>query len=73
MTEFDQQNCYCTVKQIASDSTFCFTEGMLRYYLLHAHQNGLKKAVRKIGRKVLLRRDLFVSWLEEQAIARMKK
>lgn len=55
---------YCTVKQIAQDKSFCFTEGMLRYYLLHANKNGLKKSIRKIGRKVLIRRDSFIEWLE---------
>lgn len=55
---------YCTVQQIVDDPLFCFTESMLRYYILHAHKNGLKKAIRKIGRKVLIRRDLFIKWLE---------
>lgn len=63
MTTLDQK-AYCTVKQIAADGSFCFSEGMLRYYLLHANKNGLKKAIRKIGRKVLIRRDYFVEWLE---------
>ena len=30
---------------------------MLRYYILHAHQNGLTPALRRIGRKILIRRD----------------
>lgn len=51
---------YCTVQQIVNDRSFCFTESMLRYYILHAHKNGLKKAIRKIGRKILLRRDLVI-------------
>lgn len=67
MIEIDQQTTYCTVKQIAEDNSFCFTEGMLRYYLLHAQKNGLKTAIRKIGRKVLIRRDLFVAWIEAQS------
>jgi len=58
---------YCTVKQIASDQTFCFTVPMLRYYILHAHKNGLKPAIRRIGKKVLIRKDLFIAWLEKQA------
>lgn len=58
---------YCTVRQIADDKSFCFTQGMLRYYLLKAHKNGLKKAIRKVGRKVLIRRDLFIQWIEAQA------
>ncbi len=58
---------YCTVKQIASDPTFCFTVPMLRYYILHAHKNGLASALRRVGKKVLIRRDLFITWLEKQA------
>lgn len=58
---------YCTIKQIASDSSFCFTAAMLRYYVLHAHKNGLANALRRIGRKVLIRRDLFIEWIEKQS------
>jgi hypothetical protein len=63
----EENYCYCTVKQIASDPAFCFSVPMLRYYILHAHRNGLAKAIRRIGKKVLLRRDLFIHWLEKQA------
>jgi hypothetical protein len=58
---------YCTVKQIVEDRLFCFTESMLRYYILHAHKNGLTKALRRIGRKVLIRKDLLIIWIEKQA------
>ncbi|NGX29181.1 MAG: hypothetical protein K940chlam4_00008 [Candidatus Anoxychlamydiales bacterium] len=58
---------YCTVKQIAEDPSFCFTVPMLRYYILHAHKNGLKSAIRKIGnKKLIIRRDLFINWIEKQ-------
>lgn len=63
----EQKHAYCTVKQIADDPTFCFSIPMLRYYILHAHSNGLSPALRRIGKKVLIRRDLFVSWIEKQA------
>jgi len=65
MTEEISQK-YCTVKQIASDPAFCFSIPMLRYYILHAHRNGLSIALRRVGKKVLIRRDLFVVWLEKQ-------
>ena len=58
---------YTTVKELAKDSQMCFTAPMLRYYILHAHKNGLAPAIRKIGRKVLIRKDLFVAWIEKQA------
>lgn len=68
----DDQHTYCTVKQLADDKSLCFTQSMLRYYLLHSHNNGLRKAIRKVGRKVLIRRDLFIDWIESQSIARSK-
>jgi hypothetical protein len=66
MTDITQNQSYCTIKQIANDPTFCFSVPMLRYYILHAHKNGLAPALRRIGRKILIRRDLFVEWLEKQ-------
>ena len=71
MAENDNDHIYCTVKQIANDPSFCFTVPMLRYYVLHAHKNGLAKALRKIGRKILIRRDLFIEWLEKQSNKRV--
>lgn len=58
---------YITVKQAAADKSLCFTEAMLRYYLLHAHKNGLSKAIRRIGKKLVLRRDLLIQWIEDHA------
>lgn len=46
---------------------FCFSVPMLRYYILHAHKNGLAPALRRIGRKILIRRDLFIEWIEKQS------
>lgn len=57
---------YVTVREVASDPAFCFTVPMMRYYILNAHRNGLKAAIRRIGKKVLIRRDLFIQWIEEQ-------
>lgn len=69
MTESDKGHTYCTVKQLAADPSFCFTESMLRYYLFHANFNGLAPALRRIGaRKILIRRDLFIAWLEGQKL-----
>ena len=64
MADASKDKEYCTLKQIADDPTFCFTVPMLRYYVLHAHKNGLARAIRRLGRKVLIRRDLFIQWLE---------
>jgi hypothetical protein len=64
MSEASKDEKYCTIKQIANDPVFCFTVPMLRYYVLHAHSNGLASAIRRLGRKVLIRRDLFIRWIE---------
>lgn len=55
---------YLTTKQIADSDCYPFTEGQIRHYLLIRHRNGLDKAVRKIGKRLYLRRDLFESWIE---------
>lgn len=63
----EDKQVYCTVNQIASDPSFCFTVPMLRYYILHSHRNGLSTTIRKIGKKVVLRKDLFIKWIENQS------
>lgn len=63
---------YCSVQQIADDPSFCFTTPMLRFYILNAHKNGLDKALRRIGRNILIRRDLLIDWIEEQGQRRAR-
>lgn len=57
---------YRTLRQIAEDEDFPFTVPMLRYYVLNAEHNGLAPVLRKLGKKVLFRRDLLVEWLESE-------
>ena len=45
-----------------------FSKGQLSYYLSHRHKNGLQSAVRKIGKRLYLRRDLLEKWIESQAV-----
>lgn len=61
---------YLTPKQIVSSSQFPFTIGQMRHFLLHRHRNGLEAAVRKIGKRLVLRIDLFEAWIEGQATKR---
>ncbi|MCX6988820.1 MAG: hypothetical protein NTZ52_04885 [Chlamydiae bacterium] len=56
-----------TKKQLSHDPALCFTEAMLSYYLLHHRRNDLDRAVRKIGRKLVIRKDLFLEWIENQS------
>jgi hypothetical protein len=57
---------YRTIRQISESGRYPFTIGQLRYYLMFRHKNGLKKAVRKIGKRIYLREDLFEEWIESQ-------
>jgi hypothetical protein len=54
-------------KHIAEDSNYPFTQGQLSHFLLNRHKNSLQKAVRKIGKCLYLRKDLFDAWIEAQA------
>ena len=57
---------YLSPKQVADDDRYPFTLGQVRHYLLMRHKNGLEKAVRKIGKRCYLRRDLLDAWIESQ-------
>jgi hypothetical protein len=58
---------YLTVQQFTAKHT-AFNTGGLRSLIFNEHQNGLAKsgAIVRIGRKVLVREDLFFSWVELQ-------
>lgn len=57
---------YLNIKQIAGSDRYPFTLGQMRHYLIFRHRNGLHKAVRKIGKRLYLRMDLWEQWIEEQ-------
>ena len=54
-----------TVSQFA-EAHPAFTPGGLRWLLFHREANGLRKAVVRCGRRVLIDVDLFFEWLDEQ-------
>ena len=58
---------YLTVGQFVNQHP-AFNIGGLRSLIFQEHQNGLAKsgAIVRIGRKVLIREDLFFSWVESQ-------
>ncbi|MFI5342772.1 MAG: hypothetical protein ACHQUC_00970 [Chlamydiales bacterium] len=62
----ENQN-YWTPQQIVKSEQYPFTIGQIRHYLMMRHKNGLDKAVRKIGKRLYLRRDLFDQWIESKA------
>ncbi len=57
---------HSTAQQIAENSCYPFTMGQIRHFLLNRHKNGLKQAVRRIGKRLYIRQDLFELWIEEQ-------
>jgi hypothetical protein len=62
MTNFE----YLSIQQIADCKQYPFTLGQMRHYLIMRHRNGLEMAVRKIGKRLFLRKDLFEIWIESQ-------
>jgi hypothetical protein len=58
---------YLTIEQIVQNEKYPFTIGQLRGHLINRNENGLFVAVRKIGKRVYVREDLFESWIESQA------
>lgn len=58
---------YLRVSDIVKSEKYPFSNSQIRYFLMYRHQNGLSKAVRKIGRTVFLRSDLFDEWMESSS------
>jgi hypothetical protein len=57
---------YVSPKQLVQSGNYPFSMGQIRHLLLFRHRNGLQNAVRKVGKRILLRKDLFDAWLENQ-------
>lgn len=57
---------YMSIHQIADSEKYPFSMGQIRNFLLNRDTNGLDKAIRKIGRRLYIRTDLFEEWIEKQ-------
>jgi len=57
---------YWSPRQIVDSGKYPFTMGQIRHLLLYRHRNQLQNAVRKIGKRLVLRMDLFDQWIESQ-------
>lgn len=57
---------YWSPRQIVDSGKFPFTMGQVRHLLLYRHRNGLQDAVRKVGKRLMFRVDLFEQWIERQ-------
>ncbi|MCP4656882.1 MAG: DNA-binding protein [bacterium] len=53
-----------TVKQVSRERP-AFTEASLRWLIFNAEQNGLNRALVRIGRRLLIDLERFDQWLEE--------
>lgn len=58
---------YLSVAQVVESPEYPFSIGQVRHMLSLRHKNGLESAVRKIGRRLYLRRDLLNFWIESQS------
>jgi hypothetical protein len=55
---------YLLPQGIADEPRYPITINQVRHFLLMRHKNGLEKAVRKIGKRLYIRKDLFEQWIE---------
>lgn len=55
---------YQSIEQILNNEKYPFTKGQIRAFLINRDVNGLNKAIRKIGRRIYIRIDLFDEWIE---------
>lgn len=56
---------YLTIKQLTNENP-AFTEGGVRSLIFHSNKNGFKSCIRRIGRRILISRNAFTNWIEEQ-------
>lgn len=55
---------YKTIQQIVGEKKYPFTLGQMRAFLLDRETNGLEPAIRKIGKRLYIRTDLFDKWID---------
>ena len=63
----NKQITFKSKKEIIEDPNLPFTKGMISHYILNAETNGLKPCLRRVGKRVLFRYDLFLDWIDSQA------
>lgn len=57
---------YMNVDQVVACEKYPFTKGQLRQFLIERNTNGFHHAVRKIGKRLYIRDDLFDEWIDAQ-------
>lgn len=63
---FDSDRLYLTPKQFSAKHP-TFSETWLRWRLLNRESNGMARAIRKIGRSILIDEEAFFEWIESHA------
>jgi hypothetical protein len=61
---------YWSPQQIVTSGKYPFSMGQIRHLLLYRHRNGLQDVVKKIGKRLMLRLDLFDQWIDAQTSKR---
>ena len=56
---------YVTIRQLTTSNP-AFTEGGIRALIFRAENNGFKRCIRRIGRKILISKSAFSNWIEAQ-------
>ncbi len=55
---------YLTLKQIVDEGEYPFTMGQLRDWIIRKEKTGIGYCIKKIGKRLYIRQDLFDEWLE---------
>ena len=55
---------YFTLKDILDEGKYPFTMRQIQGFVFNRHKNGLYKAIRKLGKRIYIKRDLFEAWIE---------
>jgi hypothetical protein len=56
---------YLTIKMFSAKHP-AFSEASLRYHIFNETKNGFDKAIKRVGRKILINEERFFEWLEFQ-------
>lgn len=65
MTDFKQLR---TVEQLAAESGGAFSQAGLRWKIFNASENGLDRAIVRLGRRVFIDVDEFNRWIDRQRV-----
>jgi len=55
---------YMSIDDLVKDDKYPFTKAQLRHFVAKRKQNGLITSIRKIGRRIYIREDLFDKWID---------